>query len=439
VTAVVDANARGEAADEPFSFLAASSSAEAQLRCARTYVEDWFPACVPPLWQGRTYGHDRIRVAYLSADFGDHPTSYLMAGVLEQHDRRRFETIGLSLQPGGTGHYAERVRAAFDRFLEVGTQSDEAIARGIRDMEIDILVDLMGHTRGTRLGILARRPAPVQVSYLGYPGTTAAPYVDYLIADEFVIPGSQRPCYSESIVYLPHCFQANDHRRALPQAPTRAQAGLPENGFVFCAFNATYKLTPDLFDLWCRLLRSVAGSVLWLLADRESTKLNLEREAHAREVAAGRLIFATRLDYERHLARLRLADLFLDTSPFNAGATASDALWAGVPVLTCPGEALSSRMAGSLLRAVGLTELIADSLKDYERRACELAGNPATLSSVKARLWDNRTSMPLFDTPRFCGHLERAYMAMFERAQRGERPVDIAIEANRTPKGDSIG
>lgn len=435
---VLEANARGQPADEPFSFLAISGSAEAQLRCARTYAADWYPARLPPLWAGQRHEHDRIRVAYLSADFGDHPTSYLMAGVFEQHARERFEAIGLSLQPLGAGHYSRRIRTAFDRFLELADHTDDSIARLIRELEVDLVIDLMGHTRGTRLGILAKRPAPVQVSYLGYPGTTAAPYIDYLIADPFVIPPSQRPYYSERIAYLPDCFQANDDRRFLPEAPARAQVGLPETGFVFCAFNASYKITPGMFDVWCRLLRAVPGSVLWLLGERESTRANLEREAHARGVAAQRLIFAERLDYERHLARLRLADLFLDTSPFNAGASASDALWAGVPVLTCPGEGLAARMAGSLLQTVGLPELICRSMEDYEQHALGLAGDPSRLATIRAGLWRNRTRTPLFDTRRFCRHLECAYAEMHERARLGDPAVDIYIEPSEerpAPRG----
>ncbi len=423
-----EAVTRGERADEPLSFLSVSGSAATQWQCARACAAAEYPPILRPLWKRQRYGHDRIRVAYLSGDFGDHPVSYLMAGVLEHHDRGRFETIGLSLRSQSAGVYGRRMRAAFDRFLEVGAHTDEDLARLIREMEVDIAVDLMGYTRGTRLGALASRPAPVQVSYLGYPGTLGAGYIDYLIADEYVVPPGTRPCYSERIAYLPDCFQANDDRRALPGAVTRAQAGLPEEGQVFCAFNASYKITPAVFGIWCRLLGAAPDTLLWLLGEQPSARVNLQREARARGIAAERLIFADRVGYDDHLARLQLADLFLDTSPFNAGASASDALWAGVPVLTCSGDAFASRMAGSLLRAVVLPEFVCTSLEQYEHRALELAADPSRLETAKAWLHQHRRHFPLFDTSRFCRHLEQAYIRMHERAQRGEDAADITVE-----------
>ncbi len=427
VASLEAAVACGARADEPLSFLAVSGSAAVQSRCARACLEEDYSPVLPPLAAARRDGHDRIRIAYLSGDFGEHPVSYLMAGVFERHDRRGFETIGISLRREA-GPYGRRIRAAFDRFVEAGSRTDEDVARLICEMQVDIAVDLMGFTRGTRLGVLARRPAPLQVSYLGYPGTLGAAYIDYLIADEYVVPPAVRPHYAERIAFLPDCFQANDDRRALPALPTRAQAGLPESGQVFCAFNASYKVTPAIFAVWCRLLTAAPDSVLWLLAERSSTRANLRLEAEARGVAPERLIFAGRVGYEEHLARLQLADLFLDTSPFNAGASASDALWAAVPVLTCPGEAFAARMAGSLLRAVSLPQLICESLEHYEHRALELAGDPSQLRAIKAWLQEHRRRFPLFDTTRFCRHLERAYRAMHERAHRGEDPVDISVE-----------
>lgn len=425
-TAVVEANARGEAADEPLSFLAVSGSPEAQLQCARRYVADWYPQRHPSLWHGEVYEHEKIRIAYLSADFGEHPVSYLMAGVLERHDRRRFETLGLFLRPA-EGAYGARVRMAFDRVLDVGSHSDEEIARRIREAEIDIVVDLMGFTRGGRLGVLSYRPAPVQLSYLGYPGAIGAPYIDYLLADEFVIPRAQRCHYTEAIAYLPDCFQANDAARALPPPASRAEAGLPGSGFVFCSFNASYKITPETFAIWCRLLHAAPHSVLWLLGDWETTRRNLRREAGSRGIAAERLIFAGRTDYPSHLARLQQADLFLDTSPFNAGTSASDALWAGVPVLTCPGEAFAARMAGSLLRAMELEELSCPDLGSYERLALELCGNPIRLQALKDHLRECRSSSALFDTMRFCRYLEQAYVEMHRRTRHAEPPADFTV------------
>jgi predicted O-linked N-acetylglucosamine transferase (SPINDLY family) len=426
-TAILAANARGEATDEPFSFLSVSGSAEAQLSCARRYIADWYPPREPPLWDGQTYTHEKIRVAYLSADFGEHPVSYLMAGVFERHDRGLLETAGLSLRPVDARGYGARTRQSFDHFVEIGSRSDADIARFIRDAQIDILVDLMGFTRGARLAVLSYRAAPVQVSYLGYPGTMGAPYIDYLLGDRFVIPPQYRCHYTEAVAYLPDCFQANDAARALPEPPSRGEAGLPESGFVFCSFNASYKITPEIFDIWCRLLNATAGSILWLLGDREATRKNLQREARNRGVAPERLVFAERAGYANHLARLRLADLFLDTPVFNAGTSASDALWAQVPVLTCPGEAFASRMAGSLLQTIGLPELICQDLQDYEQRALDIARNSYELRGLRERLRDRRVSSPLFDTVRFCGHLERAYLEMHQRARRGEKPSDFAI------------
>lgn len=425
---VIAANARGEPADEPFSFLSVSASPRAQLACARRYISDWYPPREPPFCDMTPYSHERIRVAYLSADFGEHPVSYLMAGVFERHDRQRFEVLGVALRPVATGGYGARIRAALEQLHEVGTLSDAQIARFMRDREVDIVVDLMGFTRGARLGVLAHRPAPVQLSYLGYPGTLGAPYIDYLLADTCVIPPQQRQHYSESIVWLPECFQANDDARALPAAATRAEAGLPDTGFVFCSFNASYKITAEIFALWCRLLRAVPDSVLWLLGERESTRRNLLRAAGQHGVSAQRLIFAERASYTAHLARLRCADLFLDTPIFNAGTSASDALWAEVPVLTCPGEALAARMAASLLQAIGLPELICPDLTSYERRALELARDATALLTLRQRLSEHRRGYPLFDTARFCRHLELAYQGMWARNQRGEPPTSFSVD-----------
>jgi predicted O-linked N-acetylglucosamine transferase (SPINDLY family) len=425
--ALIAANAHGECADEPLSFLAVSASAAAQLVCASTYVAHRYPPR-PVVMPGRRRPQDgRIHLAYLSGDFGDHPVSYLMAGVFERHERRCFQTSALALRPAGSGAYARRIQSSFDRYLEVQQRTDDEIAAIVRSMQVDVLVDLMGFTRGTRLGVLAHRPAPVQVSYLGYPGTMGAPYVDYLLADEYVVPPHLKACYSEQIVYLPDCYQANDDRRVFPTAPTRAEAGLPPTGVVFCAFNATCKITPQVFDTWCRLLHAVPASVLWLLGESASARANLRREAASRGLASQRLLFAERLDYERHLARLRLADLYLDTFPFNAGASASDALWAGVPLITCSGEAFAARMAGSQLQAVGLSELICLNLRQYEQLALALATDDSRLRSIQARLRERRSSLPLFDSARFCRHIEYAYALMHERAQRGEAAQGFTV------------
>jgi len=427
---IVHAVSDGKKADAPFRFLAVSASAAAQLQCARVYVADKYPAVPTPLWNDPCYRHDKIRVAYLSADLREHAVAYLIAGLFEKHDRERFETIAISLRPEGTSTTGQRVKAAFDRFVDVSRTSDRDAAALMRELEVDIAVDLMGFTSDSRTGILARRPAPIQVKSIGFSGTMGADYIDYIIADKFVIPEEKRGYYAEHVVYLPDSFQPNDDRRKIAETmPTRLEAGLPESSFVFCSFNNSFKINPPVFDVWMRLLKAVSGSVLWLVADSSSVQNNLRREAEARGVEPARLIFAPRLPYADHLARLQLADLFLDTLPFNAAATASDALWAGVPVLTCAGEAFASRIAGSLLTAVGLPELITHSLDAYEALAFKLATTPRMLSELRGRLANNKTTYPLFDTDRFRRHIEAAYTTMWERYQRGEPPESFAVPA----------
>jgi predicted O-linked N-acetylglucosamine transferase (SPINDLY family) len=425
---LVQAVAEGRKAATPLPFLAVTASAAAQRDCAQTYAADKYPASVTPLWTGNPYAHDRIRVAYVSADFREHAVSHLMTGVLERHDRRRFEITGFSLRPDDGSPASRRVRAALGNVVDVFGKVDAEIAALLRGMQIDIAVDLTGHTFGGRTAVFAHRPAPVHVNYLGFPGTMGAPFMDYLIADPVVVPPGQRKHYAESIVYLPECFQANDDRRDIGAIrPTRPAAGLPEAGLVFCCFNNSYKITPPVFERWLSLLQAVPDSVLWLFASRPVVARNLREEARRRSADPGRLVFAEGLPYADYLARMQLADLFLDTSPFNGGTTASDALWAGVPVLTCPGEAFASRMAASLLNAVGLPELIASSWEDYEALALKLALDRGLLAQIKAKLAHNRATYPLFNTDRFRRHIEAAYVTMWERVQRGESPASFAV------------
>jgi predicted O-linked N-acetylglucosamine transferase (SPINDLY family) len=349
----------------------------------------------------------------------------LLVGVFEAHDRTRFETIAISLRPSDESAMRRRVVAAFDRFIDATRMRDVEVSALMRELEVDIAVDLTGYTGDNRTDIFAQRPAPVQVNYLGFPGGMGAEYIDYILADAFVIPDAARPHYAEQVVHLPHCFQANDDQREIAEfTPSRAEAGLPETGFVFCAFNNVYKLNPPMFDIWMRLLRAVPDSVLWLAADAPNVRKNLAAEAMRRGVEPERLVFSPRIAYPEHLARMRLADLFLDTLPFNAGTTASDALWAGLPVLTCAGEAFAARMAGSLLNAVGLPELITHDLAEYEALALELATSPARLAEIKTRLAANRLSAPLFDTKLFCRNLESAYQQMWEKSQATEHRPD---------------
>lgn len=415
---------------DPQSFLSLSGAPELHLECARLSAADQYPpneTLGPIPLRTNTSRPGKIRVAYLSADLREHAASYLVAGVLERHDRDVVETFAISLRPPEDSAMGKRVVAAVDRFVDVSPRSDREVAVMMRDLEIDIAVDLMGYTQGCRPGILAYRAAPVQVNYLGYPATMGAPFIDYILADEFVIPPSSRQHYSEQVVYLPECFQANDDRCEMGSRPSRGAVGLPETGPVLCCFNNNYKLNPPLFTIWMRLLREMPGSVLWLLGDQEITQANLRREAAARGVEPGRLVFAGRIPYARHLGRLGLADLFLDTSPYGAGATASDALRTGVPVLTCPGRAFVSRMAGSLLYSMSLPELITANLAEYERKALELLREPQRLADLRARLEDKLSRAALFNTPRFTRHLETAYHAMHDRARRGLPPLAFHV------------
>ena len=306
--------------------------------------------------------------------------------------------------------------AAFDQFIDVRSKSDREVAELLHALGIDIAIDLAGHTQHGRLGILAMRPAPIQASYLGFPATTGADFIDYIIADAIVLPFDQQPCYTERIVHLPDSYQVNDSRRAIAaRTPAREELGLPAQDVVFCCFNNTWKMAPPVFDVWMRLLDRVAGSVLWLRCDKPRAEANLRSEAAARGIDPARLVFADTLpDYRDHLARHRVADLFLDTLPFNAHTTASDALWAGLPVLTCRGRTFSGRVAASLLNAVGLPQLVTESLDEYEALALRLATEPALLRAFRRTLEENRLRSPLFDTARLCRHIEAAY-TMIER------------------------
>jgi predicted O-linked N-acetylglucosamine transferase (SPINDLY family) len=420
----------GEMVINPFAYLARSDSPRALQACAQSLVRESHSHVTRRLWDGERYRHDKIRVAYLSADFHNHATAYLIAGLFEAHDKAQFDTTAISFGPNVADEARMRLVPAMDRFVDVTGRSDYAVAGLLKELEIDIAVDLKGYTRDARPGILAFRPAPVQVSYLGYPGTMAADFIDYIVADRFVIPEDQQGSYSEKVVYLPDSYQVNDARRHIAErTPTRSEAGLPETGFVFCSFNNSYKITPRMFDRWMRLLRQVEGSVLWLLEDNAAAVGNLRREAERRGVAPERLVFAPRINLDEHLARHRLADLALDTLPYNAHTTASDALWAGLPLITCPGASFQARVAGSLLHAIGLPELITPDLDEYEALALRLARDPAALAAIREKLAQQRTTAPLFDTGRFARHIESAYRTMWQRYQRGEPPAAFAVGA----------
>jgi predicted O-linked N-acetylglucosamine transferase (SPINDLY family) len=420
----------GKPSVAPFAFLSFSTDLAEQLACARACVADKYPPASPPAPAGKRSKHDRIRLAYLSADFNDHALAHLMAGLFELHDRSRFEVWGVSLGVPAPGPMRDRLVRAFEHFIDVHDLSVEQAADRLRALEIDIAVELNGFTEGSRLGVAARRPAPLQVSYMGYPGTLAAGYIDYLIADRVVVRHEEARFYSEKLVYMPESYFVNDGRRATGgPARSRREAGLPDGAFVFCCFNSPYKITPEIFDVWMRLLLRRPGSVLWLLSDNPDAPANLRREAQARGVGPDRIVFAPRVGRSTYLANLRLADLFLDTLPYNAHTTACDALRAGLPLVTCAGTTFAGRVAASLLHALELGDLVTGTLQQYEALAFKLASDADALASLRQKLARNAASAPLFDTDRWRRHVEWAFTEMWLRHQRGEAPASFTVPA----------
>jgi len=388
------------------AMLSLSDDPAEQLAASRRFVAEKVLSNAPPLSDGQGYGHQRLRIGYLSSDLCSHAVSILTAELYELHDRTRFEVYAFSWSREDHTPLRARVVAAMDHYIRIDAMSDLQAAQCIRAHEIDILVDLHGLTLGARPDIIAHRPAPVQLTYLGFPGSTALPGIDYVIADEFLIPPALAAHFTEQPLYLPDTFQVNDRQRQIGVCPSRASVGLPEEAFVFCSFNNNYKFSAELFAVWMRILQRVPDSVLWLVADFDVVRDNLWRYAEQAGIARERIIFAGRAMPADYLARYQLADLFLDTYPFNAGTTASDALWAGLPLLTCAGRTFSSRMAGSLLRAVGLPQLITTSFAEYEEQAVALGHERARIAAMKQQLQDNRLSCALFDSPRLVRNLE---------------------------------
>ena len=405
----------GTSVIQPFVLMGYWDDNELQLRCSQNYVRQTGPVPQPALWKGERYAHDRIRVAYLSADFHQHVTAALTVEMFEHHDRTQFETIAVSFGPDDGSVMRSRLINGFDRFHDARLQTDREVAALLKRWEVDIAVDLGGHTSGARPWVLAHRPAPVQAKYMGYPGTSGSDFIDYIIADRIVVPPDQDTFFSEKIAALPDTLWVTDSTSAILPPPSRTEAGLPEMGFVFCCFNHNWKITAPLFDIWMRFLGKVEGSVLWLLQGNEAIRANLRREAEARGIDPMRIIFAGRTTPELHLARQQLADLFLDTLPYNAHTTASDALWVGLPVVTTPGNSFPARVAASILTATGLPELITPDLSAYEALALELASNPERLRAIREKLLQNRRTAPMFDTARFTRNLEAAYRTMLER------------------------
>jgi predicted O-linked N-acetylglucosamine transferase (SPINDLY family) len=427
ITLLLDGVRTGEAIEEPFSLLSLPSTPADQLICATAAIARDYPP-LAPLHRGERYAHARIRVAYVSGDYRSHPLSRLMAGIFERHDRTRFDVVAVATNPDDGSDERRRVAAASERFVDLGDRSNSEIAAWLRADEIDIAVDLGGLTDSGRPPVFAARPAPVQVSYLGFPGTSGAPYLDYLVADRFVVPVAQRPHYREKLALLPDTYYPTDDSWPVAvETPRRADAGLPERGFIFSCFNNSYKITTEIFALWTRLLAAVPESVLWLLATNADATRNLRAAAATHGIAPERIVFAPSAPFAAHLARHRLADLALDTLPYNAHTTACDALWAGLPIVTCPGTTFPSRVAASLLNAMGLPELVTSSLEDYAALALALASDPARLAALKTKVAHQRTTAPLFDTARRTRDLEAAFTVMAERHRRGEAPADFAV------------
>jgi protein O-GlcNAc transferase len=416
----------------PFVYQALSSSPADLQACSRTFAANLFPRFEqPPSFR---HNHDRIRIGYVSGEFRQQATAYLMAGLYELHDREKFEVIAIDNGGGDGSATRRRLEASFDRLIYINQVTDEEAAARIRAEEIDILVNLNGYFGAPRMGVFARRSSPIQVNYLGFPATLGAPYMDYIIADRVVIPEGERHFYDEKVVWLPHSYQVNDRKQTIAQeVPSRAALGLPQNGFVFCNFNQSYKITPDVFASWMRVLNAVDTSVLWLWNARPPFPANLLQQAERHGVAPDRLIFAPSLPHEQHLARLKQADLFLDSLPYNAHTTASDALWAGLPLLTCAGTSFPGRVAASLLNAVGMPELVTRCLADYEKSAIRLAKDPETLQAIRQKLANNRLTTPLFDTDLFRKNLESAYATMWHAWKNGEPAKGFAVNCTMEP------
>jgi predicted O-linked N-acetylglucosamine transferase (SPINDLY family) len=415
----------------PFHLLSIPSTPAEQLQCAGNYAQRRLQEVARDR-ERLNFRHERkakarLRIGYLSADFREHPGAHLIAELIELHDRARFEIIGYSYGPDDGSAIRSRLRRAFDRFIDLSALSHADAAARIHGDGTDILMDLSGYTTYARTEILALRPAPVQVNYLGYPGTMGADYVDYLIADRFIAPPGQVHHFSEKPVLMPGSYQANDRKRDVADTPTRRELGLPEGAFVFCCLNQTSKILPDVYAAWMRLLKALPGSVIWLVDTSPLAVSNLRREAMKHGIGPERLVFAPRVPIAQHLGRLRAADLFLDTFPYNAHTTASDALWVGLPVLTRAGETFASRVGGSLLTAVGLPELITRSLEEYEALALRLARAPAELAALREKLARNRDITELFNTPAYARHLESAFLRMWENDLAGNAPRALTI------------
>jgi protein O-GlcNAc transferase len=418
----------GRLSAEPFGWQGVAKSPQSLQLSAEAFSRERYPAARNTSTPQPVTHHQKIRVGYLSGEFREQATSHLIVGLLEQHDRSRFEIYGFDNGWDDHSKIRGRISAALNKLVDIRQLSDACALAAIREHEIDILVNLNGYFGEHRMRLFAQRAAPIQVNYLGFPGTLGASYIDYIIADRHVIPENHKAYYQEKVVYLPECYQANDRKKEIAaHTRTRAECGLPKDGFVFCCFNNSYKILPDIFDRWMRILSQIDGSVLWLFGENQETIANLRQAAATRRVSPERLVFAGRLPLAEHLARHRLADLFLDTLPYNAHTTGSDALWAGLPVLTCRGDTFAGRVGASLLNAVQLPELITTSLDAYEDAAVSLARDPTKLAIIKRKLAEHRLTTPLFDTELFVKGMERAYGAMYDRHKAALGPDHIDV------------
>ena len=416
---IIEGLNKGQAVCGALATMSISDSAEDHCQAARIFARHSFAGVRQPLWNGERYRHQKIRIAYVSPDLREHPVGHLMAGVFEHHDKSRFELIAISLGIDDQSRLRERMLKAFDQFVDARLMGAQQIAQLMREGEVDIAIDLGGFTSDTRSDIFTYKPVPVQANFLGFPGTMGMACMDYIIADRFVIPEEQQHLYQEKVVYLPDAYLPTDAGlRISPNTPTRGDCGLPETGFVFCSFSHDYKISPPIFNIWMRLLQQIPDSVLWLMSRNELSRSNLRKEASLRGIEPERLIFAERVPLvEDHLARYRLADLFLDTFPYNAHTTTADALMAGLPVLTYSGNAFPARVAGSLLQAISMPDLVTDSLEAYETLALHLAREPSLLKDIRRRLAANKEYSPLFNTQQFCANLEAIYIAMWRLQQ----------------------
>jgi predicted O-linked N-acetylglucosamine transferase (SPINDLY family) len=427
---------QGKDCIDPFELLVLPSTAQQQLQVAKRYSELHYPLHEPPLYSAQRNHSGRLRVAYLSADLYTHATAFLIAEILELHDRTRLEVIAVSIGRLDRSPMRQRLENACEKFIDAGEKSDQEIAQLIAALNVDILIDLKGYTTDARPGVLAMRPAPVQISYLGFPGTMGAPFIDYLVADGFVVPEDHRRFFTEKIIYLPDTYQPNDSKREVDAQPlARSAVGLQEGQFVFCNFNNSYKITPEFFDIWMRLLSRVENSVLWLMGKSMEYEVKLRKEAARRGVSPDRLVFAPQVESKTHLKRQQLADLFLDNLPCNAHTTASDALWVGLPLVTCAGSTFAGRVAGSLLMAAGAPELITSTLADYEQLALDLASDRGRLGRIRSKLETSGKTSALFDSRTYTRHLENAYAAVWSRHQAEEAPDHIFVAS----ASDSVG